>query len=762
MKQKNLQRPPEFISFLSQRDQKRRKSRRKRFFFFFFPVLWILSVSGTLKPGHQKGLAQAVTAKFATMSQITKRREHSKDFLPYRDNSDSQATYRYTASEAHLKEYLGDRYTPVSARTLHHDLEKNIENISNHVFRDPFFLKTLLEALLNERASDARNVVIYHASDGWTGFLYDVLTELRSIIAGHSYQNEVSFRLNDDAFKGINTVLDFQRDYVDPSSEKPNYQPGYMPRALSANFFLFGNMGDAGDSTVSYFHNSTSVSPRNIEIFFARLEESLGGLKLDSEKYIRLYTKIMKGNPEDDGRLYQIFVDSRYVDTLLYASATYGRPVKINYHRLKEILGGEAKRFPDIDRLKTFIPSCGEGMDKVLSLASPQTFPKNLLESLKYSPDIVAGGIFIPETTINKLQARLLAKPPCEDRKMTETFVYHRIEAASLNYQKFLKELRKALVEDISQWLAQHPPLATQAVAHNRVQAHHRFVYKNILGQDYKEQPLSPQKLSQEALLSQLLTLRSIEEPLSQPQREHLKQLLLHNNPQRVLCQPLPSLIEKGEGPSLLAYPEVQKALETFIKEDPKVFAPLLFSLNGKPLGISTGNAYRRQVASWLFFMTASHVSGEMLKKYFESIHESPLNYIIKGPILDIPISLEWNIFKIPGIMEIPYGGSTLEKKCLVASEKTGIPWPLSWAFQSPFPAKDRGDDYKYILDGWDLILKTAPGNPFFIDRIKNNLLTLLRPNQKVSLEERNAIVSFLEAHGIEKDFLDKIQIDNL
>jgi 8-oxo-dGTP pyrophosphatase MutT (NUDIX family) len=468
---------------------------------------------------HQLG--HSVINKSILIRDIKKTPEEAPvDGHHYAPNDDLSSPYRYTASEGQLKIYLGGQYTPVTSLEILRSLKKNIVTAlkksppklgsdssartrASEFLGDKFFNAQLLNALMKERSYDPRFMVLYHACEGNIGFLYDIFTELKQLLSGQFHQDSQMFRGIDEAFKDVHSILTFQRKFgIDPESQarntfKGNYTGNYQDMAISTNFFLFGNPGNPTSCTFALFFDSESLRPVDIGKFLSYLENVFGGLKLDKDRYTRLYESIIKEPRNLDGRLYQIFINPDYINTLVYGALAQGAPYYFDYARLRDLLRTEkiATEFPDVTRSVTH--NCTPHMaPPKISLATTSTAPKGFFEVLKENPDLFAEAVSDAqrhvgrgETGANILQARLLLSPECfHNPQIVKTFLYHRTEKAQENHEKFLEKLREYLKEDLSVWFHKKEQLESGVSIHAETPTAARTRYSELYKENFGKQ----------------------------------------------------------------------------------------------------------------------------------------------------------------------------------------------------------------------------------------------------------------------------------
>ncbi len=480
--------------------------------------------------------------------------------LNYVSNEDISSPYRYTASEGQLKIYLGDAYTPVTSLETLRSLKKNIDialqksvqkvdldlSIPTRLpalLKDKFFRSQLLTVLMKERSYDPRSLALYHACDGNIGFLYDIFTELRQLISGKFHQDSQLFRGIDEAFKDVDNIFTFQRKFgVDPenrgkNSFEGNYKGNYQDLAISTNFFLFGNPENPTSCSFSLFFDSASLQPIDIGKFLSYLEIAFGGLRLDRDRYTRLYESIIKETPNLDGRLYQIFINPNYINTLVYGALSGGYPYYFNYSRLRDLLKTErvTTKFPDISVSVTHSCTPLKSPPKI-SLVTTSTAPKGFFEVLKENPDLFGIAVSDAQRHVDRgttgasiLQARLLLSPECfHNPQIVKTFLYHRTEKAQENHGKFLEKLREYLREDLSVWLHKKEQLESGVSTHAEIptaaRTRYSELYKKNFGKQYALQGVPFNKtlakvesLKDTSLLEDLIRKHGLEKVLLTP-----------------------------------------------------------------------------------------------------------------------------------------------------------------------------------------------------------------------------------------------------
>ncbi len=506
---------------------------------------------------HQLG--HAIINKSILLRDIKKKfPKESVDELHYVSNEDSSSSYRYTASEGQLKIYLGDQYTPVTSLETLRSLKKNIDTALQKsaqkvglsiptrlpaLLRDKFFRSQLLTVLMKERAYDPRFMVLYHGCEGNIGFLFDIFTELRQLVSGQFQRDSQIFRGIDESFKDIDNIFTFQRKFgIDPesrakSSFEGNYKGNYQDLAISTNFFLFGNPEDPTSCSFSLFFDSASLRPIDIGKFLSYLEIAFGGLRLDKDRYTRLYESIIKEPTNLDGRLYQIFINPNYINTLVYGSLSQGYPYYFNYSRLRDLLRTEkvATEFPDVTESVTH--SCTPHMyPPKISLGTTSTAPKGFFEVLKENPDLFGTAVSDAQRHVDRgttgasiLQARLLLSPECfHNPQIVQTFLYHRTEKAQENHEKFLEKLREYLREDLSVWLHKKEQLESGVSTHAEIptaaRTRYSELYKKNFGKQYVPQGVPFNKtlakvesLKDTSLLEDLIRKHGLEKVLLTP-----------------------------------------------------------------------------------------------------------------------------------------------------------------------------------------------------------------------------------------------------
>lgn len=493
----------------------------------------IISFSSELKATRSESetqLGEAIVAKSVMQRDILARSQGAEkkweDHPYYSTNVDEGSRYRYTASEAHMKIYLGDTYQPITAsdpETLKSTLRENAKSVllksgphlNSDFTKDIFFNQQLLKSLMKERSLDPKHMVLYHATSGEIGFIYDIFTELRQLISGQFHQSTQIFRGIDLVFKEVDNIIAFQKKFGINSQEnkgnsfKGNYDDNYPDFTLSANFFLFGNPERDTSSSFDLFFKSSSIKPISIEHFFQYLESILNGLRLNIDRYKRLYENIIGESILSNGRLYQIAIHPDYINTLVYTAITQGIPYYFDYASLRTwlqknplIIDGKAIEFTDI--LNSTSQSCSHKAPIKISFNRESTAPKGFFEVLKVNPDIFA--MIENGLNPNDMQARLLVKPEClHNPKIVRTFLYHRTESAEKNHEKFLKTLRKYLAEDIAAWLQQKNKLKEGALASpSSLRAHYKKLYEHTFKEGYQEEDTTFQQ--------ELITLQSRED----------------------------------------------------------------------------------------------------------------------------------------------------------------------------------------------------------------------------------------------------------
>jgi ankyrin repeat protein len=348
----------------------------------------------------------------------------------------------YTQTEGHMKIVLGGQFEPITGHdeaTIREQIRANILKVlttrvgegGNKMAADNTYVYQLTGAALRERLHPNK-YVFYHGTDETTGFLYDVITEVRKQLMASTHPDTVMLRGVDQAFvelmretgqEGIGGLI--KKFTEEGQKEIYNYQDNYQDLAISANVFLFGSLGTEGSETFQYFFNARSTSPPDMQKFFKYFSIQLG-LPLEFERYEQLLRKSMACGNIKNGRLYQIFIGPE-VDQMAYAALPGGREFKT-----PESAAADA---PVSSKIKHLLDDMRTDPDHFL----PQEEAKDGEAHRKDSA---------------KLQARLLMKPEwMMDPRIVQVNRYWRCPGLEASYHEQLRELVR---EDLKRYLLSH------------------------------------------------------------------------------------------------------------------------------------------------------------------------------------------------------------------------------------------------------------------------------------------------------------------
>ena len=236
----------------------------------------------------------------------------------------------YTASEAYLKLLLGEKYREIPPTApedeARYSITQNVKNFlaepkrvkdSNAKIQtflprienpDDEYMKILVDCMMEERKNRGK-VVLYHATEPETGFLYDVYTQLRNQLVMEGGNDIRALRAIDKEFSILDreaqkdqgqgekqkaNVGDFMRKFKGTADDNSKYQD----MVLSINFSLFGSDQQTKADTYNMFYivksEPISTSPVNGPKFFAHIE-SQTGIPIKYDEYKPIMTKYIKG-----------------------------------------------------------------------------------------------------------------------------------------------------------------------------------------------------------------------------------------------------------------------------------------------------------------------------------------------------------------------------------------------------------------------------------------------------------------------------------
>lgn len=249
---------------------------------------------------------------------------------------------------------------------------------------------------INKERDLASYDVFYHAEATIYALFQDIVTEVLQHIA-QSKTESPFYYLRIPQGAGSHEVL----AHMLRKGFSIDHDPRIRNVLLSVNLSLFGNTGDLGESTISYFSEGTSInSPygRNPRPFVAGILADLG-LIVDPEFIDELAALYEKYLVSDTGSLLQIFIPKDKVNTYVYLSLPYGVPLNC------KALGGNSLWKDCLfytQELKESI-TLKDAQGKVIQSYSPQEIDtRTYLDIYRNHPTA------IPVDVMDRVQGRIL------------------------------------------------------------------------------------------------------------------------------------------------------------------------------------------------------------------------------------------------------------------------------------------------------------------------------------------------------------------
>ena len=368
----------------------------------------------------------------------------------------------YTASDAYLKVMMGNNSQ---------DLEQSPKALIDTFFDKPYtsfgnlesftqktFREQIVRAFQNEREKKEW-FAFYHGTDAKVAFLNDILSAYRARFKAVQAQSNPKLRFLDRPFMGFESVSDlkafFKTESYQPKFaqnylrdfENKEFKEGaigkrsYQDLALSANISLFGSDGNDTSSTLLNFARGLSRKPPNYKELFTAIRNEIGFDKT-WEDFQPLFDKYNRNR----GRLYQLFINPKYVDRIGYMSFAGGPSLKLDTSRS--------------DALK----------EPLIHLRSDPIDFMSKLSSEKR------------KLNLREIQARLFLKPEwISDPNIFQIYVYDNSPYDQKSEREFWIELNKMVTDDVAKWILKKEKMLTGTISEGQLSL------KKLADQAYKE-----------------------------------------------------------------------------------------------------------------------------------------------------------------------------------------------------------------------------------------------------------------------------------
>lgn len=260
------------------------------------------------------------------------------------ESYDSQLKYPYAQSMGYLKAFLNDKFSEIRPEHQEQDIRKNIYNFYM-IFNLKDYLKIkedanhpntipVIEALLQEHIESDRDFA-YHGATPWVGLLYDTYSEFRRQLMGLEGADLFVSRGTDQVFSGLSNIADFiteqlEKQNIPSFGELNNYGADFSDKALSVNFFLFGNHNHAFDNTIQFFIEGSSERDILLKKSLFRLFIYFGIDASKTNEIDNLLSEFETLPLLDRGRLFQFSFAPGVIDHYTYLSRCLGGGVTLD------------------------------------------------------------------------------------------------------------------------------------------------------------------------------------------------------------------------------------------------------------------------------------------------------------------------------------------------------------------------------------------------------------------------------------------------
>lgn len=204
------------------------------------------------------------------------------------------------------------------------DVKETVENyFGEYIKKHDIFVRSILE---KERELSDAYYIFYHGQQGIFRVIHDIARALFEALGLRDLSDFIYLRFPEPFFDKKQSLEEFldESDKLYGKTWHDDGTPELKRRILSVNLALYGNVGDGGECTFSYFINSRSIGAPSkralLEEFFEQYDFN--------KKYIPHVLELYKMIETEEGNLLQIAVPKDKVDQCVYLSHAYATPYR--------------------------------------------------------------------------------------------------------------------------------------------------------------------------------------------------------------------------------------------------------------------------------------------------------------------------------------------------------------------------------------------------------------------------------------------------